>query len=137
MGVEISLYPLLAALELEGGGKAFEDIRDECRSLLRDDVSIEAMLATANDYLASPIVAPMGTYDTWPHHNTPEQAELMLNCSATLMGMNRDPKEIVCAVLTWGVVSAAGRLIIDTMWGPAAPVYWLNHDIIAKRLTTP
>lgn len=61
----------------------------------------------------------------------------MLNCSARLLEMNRDPKEIVCAALSRAVFTAVGRLMLDTMWASPEPVFWLNHDIIAKRLTTP
>jgi hypothetical protein len=58
----------------------------------------------------------------------------MLNCSASLLAMNRNPKEIVCAVLSRAVFTAVGRLMLDALWDSAAPVYWLNHDIVAKRL---
>ena len=135
LGVENSLYPLLEALQKEGGGPRAEEIREECRQLLRDDVSLEALLAEANDYLASPIMAPFKDFGTWPHHNSREQMELMLNSSARLMEMNRSGKEIVCAALSRAVFTGVGRLMLDTMWTPGAPVYWLNHDIIAKRLT--
>jgi hypothetical protein len=134
MGVEISLYPFVAALEKEVGGSVASAVREECRQLLREDVTIEEMLQVANDYLAAPLLAPFGEYASWPHHNTPAQAELMLNCSARLMEMNRNPKEIVCATLSSAVVSGVGKLILDRMWAPEAPVYWLNHDIIARRL---
>jgi hypothetical protein len=137
MGVEISLYPLLAALEKEGNGIVAAELKEECRRLLRDDVTIESLLAVANDYLAAPVMAQFGDYATWPHHNILEQAELMLNCSARLMAMNKDPKEIVCAALSRAVVNAVGRLMLDTMWASPDHVYWLNHDIVAKRLTTP
>jgi len=136
MGVENSLYPLLAALDREGGaGMAFE-IREECRRLLRDDASLESLLAEAGEYLAAPILTDFRNFETWPHHNTLEQAELMLNCSARLLEMNLNPKEIVCAVLSRAVFTAVGKLMLDTMWDTSAPVFWLNHDIVAKRLTT-
>jgi hypothetical protein len=135
MGVEISLYPLLAALEREGDGGMAISIRDECRRLLRDGASLETLLAEADKYLATTVLSGMRDYDTWPHHNTPAQAELMLNCSARLLEMNNNPKEIVCAVLSRAVFTAVGKLMLDTMWEPLAPVFWLNHDIIAKTLT--
>jgi hypothetical protein len=58
----------------------------------------------------------------------------MLNCSAELMGMNSNPKEIVCAALSTAVVDGVGKLIIDSMWEPTAHAWWLNHDIIARQL---
>lgn len=134
LGVEISLYPLLEALRREGGGKYADEMLAECRQLLRDDVSPEAMLAEAEAYLSSPVLAPFRDYDTWPHHNSREQMEFMLDSSARLLAMNRDPKEIVCAALSRAVFTGVGKLMFDTMWQPTAPVWWLNHDIIAKRL---
>lgn len=136
MGVEISLYPFLQALEREGATTLAARLREECQGLLKDEVTVEAMLAAANSYLASPVMEKFSDYATWPHHNTPEQAELMLNCSSYLIGMNKSPKEIVCAILSAEVVRGVGRLILDSIWEPTAPVYWLNHDIIAKRLAS-
>lgn len=134
LGVEISLYPLLVAFDREGGGGATGAIIEECRQLLRDDFSIEALLAAANDYLAAPLMAQFGDYGSWPHHSTREQMEAMLVSSARLLEMNKNPKEIVCAALSRGVFTAVGKLMLDTMWDSTAPVFWLNHDIIARRL---
>ncbi len=131
MGVEISLYPLLASLEREGDVAAAE----ECRQLLQEEASIGELLAEADRYLANPLIAGFRDFDSWPHHNSREQAELMLNCSANLLEMNRNPKEIVCAVLSRRVFTAVGKLMLDSMWEPSAPAFWLGHDIIAKRLT--
>ncbi len=136
MGVEISLYPLLAAFEREGEGGMTPTLREECRQLLRDDVSLEALLDEADSYLSSPLMAGFRSFESWPQHNTAEQAELMLNSSARLLDMNKNPKEIVCAVLSRGVFTGVGKLMLDTMWKPTAPVFWLGHDIIAKRLKT-
>ncbi|SNB46712.1 hypothetical protein [Geobacter sp. DSM 9736] len=136
LGVELSLYPLLAALDREGGGPVAESIKEECRQLLRDDVSLETLLAEANAYLSSPLHAPFREYATWPHHNTREQMELMLNSSARLMEMSRNPKEIVCAALSRAVFTGVGWLMLDTMWSSSEPVYWVSHDVIAKRLLT-
>jgi len=134
LGVEISLYPFLAALEREGGGTAYRQLVDECRALLKEGASIDTLLARANDYLASPLMAGFRDLAGWPLHNTPEQADYMLNCATELLGLNDNPKEIVCAALSRAVFTGVGRLMFDTAWQPAAPVFWLNHDIVAKRL---
>ena len=81
-------------------------------------------------------MARFSSYEEWPHHNTPEQAELMLSRATELLDMNRNPKEIVCAVLSRAVFTAVGKLMLDASWNPSASVLWLNHDIIAKRLVT-
>lgn len=134
LGVELSLYPLLTALEREGAGEVHRKVADECRALLKDGVTLDALLAAANEYLASPLMAGFRDFAGWPQHNTPEQAEFMLTRATELIAMNANPKEIVCAVLSRAVFTAVGRLMLDSSWEPAAPVFWLNHDIIAKRL---
>jgi hypothetical protein len=130
LGVENSLYPLLASLKAAGE----EEIAKECQGLLREGATIESLLALANTYLAAPVVTATRDFASWPQHNSPQQQEYMLNCSAELIGMNADQKEIVCAVLSRGVFQGVGRLMFDSSWAPKAPLYWLNHDVIAKRL---
>lgn len=136
LGVEISLYPLLGALEREGGGPRAEEIRNSCASLLREGATIESLLAKADDYLSSPVLAKFHDIKTWPHHNTLEQAELMLNSATELQDMNTDPKEIVCAELSRAVFRSVGTLMFRSIWNAQAPVLWLNHDIIAKQIVS-
>jgi hypothetical protein len=134
LGVEISLYPLLAAMEREGGGEAANRLRSSCASLLKQGVTLEELLSAANSYLADPVLAGFRDYSTWPHHNNAEQAALMLNSATRMLEMNRDMKEIVCAELSRAVFRTVGQLKLRTSWKPGAPVFWLNHDIIARQL---
>jgi hypothetical protein len=136
LGVEISLYPLLTALEREGGGPVADEIRNKCTVLLKDGETLDMLLQQANAYLASPLLAGFGDLAAWPHHNSKEQAELMLDCSARLLGMNSDPKQVVCAELSQAVFRGVGRLMFDSSWQPQAPALWLGHGIIARRLVT-
>jgi len=136
LGVEISLYPLLRALEREGSGPHAEAIRNRCASLLKDGATLETLLAKADSYLSSPVLAKFRDLDAWPHHNTVDQAELMLTSATELLEMNRDPKEIVCAELSRAVFSAVGSLMFRSIWNPVSPVLWLNHDIIARQIVS-
>jgi hypothetical protein len=136
LGVEISLYPLLSALRMEGGGSAAESIFSACLSLLKDGVSLEELLEKANCYLSHPALAPFGDFSSWPLHNTAAQSALMLAQAGELLEMNRDSKNIVCAELSRAVFRAVGRLIFRTSWQPGAPVFWLNHDIVARQILT-
>jgi hypothetical protein len=136
LGVEISLYPLLTALQHEGGGPSAEAIRNRCSSLLKEGATLSELLAKADSYLSSPTLEKFRDLDAWPHHNTWEQAELMLNSATELLEMNRDPKEIVCAELSRAVFSAVGKLMFRSIWNPVSPVLWLNHDIIAGQITS-
>jgi hypothetical protein len=136
LGVEISLYPLLSALEREGEGPRAEEIRNRCAVLLKDGATLESLLAKADSYLSSPVLAKFRDFESWPHHNSAEQAELMLNSATELLDMNRDPKEIVCAELSRAVFRAVGTLMFRSIWNPVSPVLWLNHDIIARQIVS-
>ena len=130
LGVENSLYPLIDALRAEGE----EGIIKECQALLREGVSLDMLLEVANTYLNSELVTGTRDFDSWPQHNSPQQQEYMLNTSAELISMNADQKDIVCAVLSRGVFQGVGKLMFDSSWEPKAPIFWLNHDVIAKTL---
>jgi hypothetical protein len=134
LGVELSLYPLLAALEKEGDGSSAEEIRIACRALLKEGVSLEEVTDAANTYLSNPLMADFRDFAAWPRHNSAEQAELMLTSATTMLEMNRNQKEIVCAELSRAVFRAVGRLMFRTSWEPGAPLFWLNHDIVARQI---
>lgn len=136
LGVEISLYPLLQALQKEGGGPEADAILEKCRALLKEKVTMDELLAKANEYLGSPVLQKFRDFEGWPHHNSQDQAELMLNAATELLEMNRDQKEIVCAELSTAVFRAVGALMFRGIWKPSAPVLWLNHDIIAKEIVS-
>jgi hypothetical protein len=132
LGVEISLYPLLTAIRREAGKAASAPLFARCQGMLREGETVEHLLERADSYLASPVLGAIIDYDSWPQHNTLEQAELMLAASAELMGMHADQKQLVCAELSRIVFLATGRLMIHASWNPPAPAVWLNHDIIAR-----
>jgi hypothetical protein len=134
MGVEISLYPLLEALAREGDGPVAAALRAECQALLAEGATLERLLAGANAFLKAPLQAEFRDLAAWPHHNTREQMEAMLTCSAELLALNANPKEIVCAPLSRAVFRAVGYLMFNDSWAPTAPVAWLNHEIIARAL---
>lgn len=136
MGVEISLYPLLAAMKKEGESAATRSVFAECQALLNEGVSLDDLLQKAEEYLSSPVMKQFADLSAWPHHNTLEQMELMLAASAELIAMNKSPKEIVCAPLSRVVFQSTGQLMFHDSWAPEKPVAWLNHDIIAKCLNS-
>jgi hypothetical protein len=134
LGVEISLYPLLTAIRRKVGDAASAPLFARCQTMLKDGESIENLLERANTYLSSPILSAIVKFESWPQHNTLDQAELMLAASAELMGMHADQKQLICAELSRIVFLSTGRLMLHASWNPAAPALWLNHDIIARLL---
>ncbi|MBJ6727821.1 enoyl ACP reductase FabMG family protein [Geomesophilobacter sediminis] len=130
LGVENSLYPLLSSLQQEGE----QETAKECAKLLKEGETIEKVLAKANEYLSNPLVTATRDLATWPQHNSREQQDYMLASSAELLAMNENQKDIVCAVLSRAVFEGVGKLMINASYAPKAPLYWLNHDVIAKCL---
>jgi hypothetical protein len=93
LGVEVALYPLLEAIRREGPGTpAAEDAWARCRSLLAPGAMLEGVLARAETFLASPVMARFRSLETWPQHSTREQTEAALSASADLMAMSADPR---------------------------------------------
>ncbi|HEY3307485.1 MAG TPA: hypothetical protein VGJ93_03430 [Desulfuromonadaceae bacterium] len=133
LGVEISLYPLLVSIR-NAVGDLSTPLYDNCQGMLKEGETVECLLERADTYLASPVLSAILDYDTWPQHNTREQAELMLSASAELLGMHSDQKRLVCAELSRIVFLATGRLMLHSSWKPAAPAVWLNHINIAELL---
>jgi hypothetical protein len=134
LGVEISLYPLLSAIRLEAGDQVAAPLEARCQGMLNDGETVAALLERADTYLSSPVLDKIVDFATWPQHNTREQAELMLACSAELMGMHADQKQLVCAELSRIVFLATGRLMLHSSWNPSSAVVWLNHDIIGRLI---
>jgi hypothetical protein len=141
-GVELSLYPLLASVREAGraaggaGTAAAEAIWARCRALLREGATLEAMLERADRFLADPVLAPFRDLATWPHHSTRAEMELMLPAADEVLAFSADQKNTVAGELSRLVFGAVGRLMLAEAWEPAAPVCWLGHDVIAKRVVT-
>jgi hypothetical protein len=134
LGVEISLYPLLSAIRREAGQQIAVPLEASCQAMLKEGETLTNLLERTNNYLSSPILDQIEDFDTWPQHNSREQAELMLACSAELMEMHTDQKQLVCAELSRIVFLATGRLMLHNSWRPSSAVVWLNHDIISRLL---
>ncbi|MGB9080454.1 MAG: hypothetical protein WCD00_04085 [Desulfuromonadaceae bacterium] len=134
LGVEISLYPLLSAVRREAGAQIAAPLEARCQGMLKEGETVATLLERADTYLSSPILERIVDFSTWPQHNTREQAELMLACSAELMEMHADQKQLVCAELSRIVFLAVGRLMLHSSWNPFSAVVWLNHDIIGRLL---
>ena len=134
LGVEIPLYRLLEAIRSKLGAERSTGLFQRCQDLLKEGETVERMLERAEAYLASPLITGMLEFDSWPQHNTQQQAEMMLSASAELMAMHVDQKSLVCAELSRIVFQATGRLILHGSWAPDAPVVWLDHEIVAKLL---
>jgi hypothetical protein len=143
LGVELSLYPLLQAVrdagrEAGGGAPAVADaLWAACRALLKEGATLEAMLERVERFLSAPELASQRALEAWPCHSERAQMELMLAASDEVLAMSADARNAVAAELSRVVFAAVGRLMLDEAWEPAAPVRWLNHDVVARRHVRP
>ena len=136
LGVELSLYPLLTALQQVAPAQSVP-LAERCKALLADDCSLDSLMATAADYLGAPLINDALEFKTWPQHSTRDQMELMLATSAKLMEMHRDQKQLICAELSRLVFRSTGRLMVQSSWSGTEAAVWLNHDTIATLVTDP
>jgi hypothetical protein len=132
-GVEVSLYPLLAAMQKDGANKEHvATVLKECKELLKDDVTSEQILKFTNDYLTSELTLKHSKFAEWPQNSSQVQMEYMLNASDYLIGLHKDEKNLITAVLSEVVFKSCGYVMLHDSWAPKAPVAWINHDIVAR-----
>ncbi len=134
VGVELSLFPLLNTLKKENGGDWAQQQCDLCNDLLVDDVSLQDILQKIEDYNANSVITQFRNYEAWPMDNTEELAEVMIGTSSEITALHKDNKKLITDHLSSLVLEGTGPLMFHEIAQPSAPVLWLNHDIIAKKL---
>jgi hypothetical protein len=134
VGVELSLFPLLHALKRENGGAWAEAQWQACRVLLQEVATLEVLLREIDNYNASDVMRRFRNFEAWPMDNSRELADLMISTSDKITQMHIDRKALVTDLLSALVLEGTGPLMFYETSDPAAPVIWLNHDIIARQL---
>lgn len=130
-GVEVSLYPLLEALQKDPDHKPqAQQVLADCKKLLKEDVDLEQVKNFLNDYLKNPITLKHSKYELWPQHSDKEQMEYMLESSDHLIGLHKDEKQLMTANLSEVVFKACGYVMLHDSWKPQAPVAWIGHDLV-------
>ena len=74
-------------------------------------------------------------FEAWPMDNNAELADLMIGTSDDITQMHIERKSLITDLLSALVLEGTGPLMFHEVSKPAAPVLWLNHDIIAKQLS--
>ena len=133
-GIELSLLPLLAALKLEGGGAWVDAQWERADALLKDDISVDDMLARVTAYQLDPAMAPYYDFAAWPKPNSADQVEQTVGTSQDIVAMHRDAKALISDQLSQHVVTTTGQLMFADIAQPEAPVKWLDHDLVARQL---
>jgi DNA-binding transcriptional MerR regulator len=136
VGVELSLFPLLRALKQEGGADWADQQWAICQGLLEDGVSLQSILEMIESYNNDPTSASFRNFEGWPMDNTPDLADIMIGTSEEITRLHKDRKALITDHLSALVLEGAGPLMFHGAAEKIAPVLWLNHDIIARRLNT-
>lgn len=134
LGVEVALYPLIKALKKEGSdSNTTKSTLEACQRLLKDEFTLDDIINKTQNYLKDELVQKWPSLDGWPQHNGPQQMELMRNSSSELIDMHKDKKQLMTQPLSEVVFKACGSLMFDESWDIQKPVWWVGHDIVAKR----
>jgi len=134
VGVELSLFPLLAALKKEGGGAWADQQWAICQQLLEDGVALDTILEMIEAYNGDATSATFRNFEAWPMDNTPALADVMIGTSEEITKLHKDKKALITDHLSSLVLESAGPLMFHGAAEKIAPVLWLNHDIIARKL---
>ncbi len=132
-GVEIPLYPLIAALRKENPGASItKSLIVLCRELLKPEHSIDEILQITDEYFRSNLKKEWTKYDIWPQHNGSKQMEQMQTTSERIIGMHKDPKQLLSKDLSEVVFRSCGKAIFREGSRPRKSVLWIGHDLVAK-----
>ncbi len=134
VGVELSLFPLLNALKKEGGSAWAQQQWDICQDLLADGVPLQGLLDKIAAYNGDATSVEFRNFAAWPMDNTPALAEVMIGTSDEVTKLHKTREQLISDHLSSLVLEGTGPLMFHEVSAPAAPVIWLNHDIIARQL---
>lgn len=134
-GVEVSLYPLLGAIQKEGENSQYcKNVLHQCQSLMKEEHSFSEIMGFTNTYVHNDLIESHSDFAKWPQHNSIDQMAYMLDSSEHLIAMHKDPKQLMTFPLSEEVFKATGEVMLHDSWTCAEPVLWLNHDIVAKSM---
>lgn len=132
-GVELSLYPLLTALQKEGSAQPHvSQFVSRMQAALKDGVATADIKKFTDDYLSSPLIREHCIFEKWPQHSSKDQLEKMLHAADHLVEQHRDSKVLMTFSLSEVVFSACGQVMLSDALQPESAVSWINHDVIAK-----
>lgn len=142
LGVEVSLYPLLGALERAKaeaspeGLKRIDSILQECQTLLKPEHSFSAIMKFTEDYINSDLIRSHSLFKQWPQNNSQLQMEKMLSASETLFKQHIDEKQLMTSVLSEQVFRATGHVMFHDSYACERSVWWLGHDVLSLALAS-
>jgi len=135
LGVEVPLYKLMQAIQKIKGDEAFNQIKEKCNSLLKDEFSIQDVLTNLDSYFSNENITPLADWEKgWPQHNNAEQMLFMRTLSSEIIDMHKDNKELMTAELSQLCYNSCGLAMLDESWSPRHGTTWVGHDLVAKLM---
>ncbi len=132
-GVEVSLYPLIQALQKETPqNQKTQKILSECNALLKEEYNFATLKKYLDDYFADPLIKQKNVYRDWPMHSSQQHLEKMLITSDALYDMHKDNKNLITALLSEAVFESCGQVMLHDCWAPKNSSAWIGHDLISK-----
>lgn len=136
-GVEVSLYPLIGAIQKEGESSTYcKKVLAHCQDLLKAEHTFSEIMDFTSAYVNNKITKDHSHFDQWPQQNSKDQMAFMLNSSEHLIAMHKDPKHLITFPLSEEVFKATGAVMFHDAWTCEKPVLWLNHDIVARFMAS-
>lgn len=135
-GVEVSLYPLILAMQKEcPQSVATKEMLSRCAELLQDpSKNFEEIKKLTYQFMTDPDLVAKTNFNQWPSHSSKAQLEKMLAVSEQLYALHKDEKNLLTAVLSEYVFQACGYLMLHDSYQPKQSTAWIGHDVIAKTL---
>ncbi len=133
VGGEISLFPLLAALEKETShSKVTQQILNQAQSFMKEGFSWKQLVQMSSDFLQLPSVRDLCNFEKWPQHSKPDVMEKMLQLCDEMSALQKTNKQEIAAMLSELVFQASAKIMITDIWHPSSAVRWIGHDVLAK-----
>tara|TARA_Y100001935_G_scaffold250516_1_gene250806 strand:- start:5086 stop:6504 length:1419 start_codon:yes stop_codon:yes gene_type:complete len=135
LGVEVALYPLMAALQKEGGDHPkVKEVISHCEKLIDPKVKFEDLVQITDNYFGSDLIQnKWSDFEAWPQHNGPEQMEMMRNTSNKILDLHLDSKKLMTQSLSEIVFHSCGKIMLREGYQPESAVWWIGHDACAKE----
>lgn len=137
VGVEVPLYPFIAAMKKEGASAPkIQETLSRAMALLKPEYGFDEIVRFTDQALSSPELRSVCHFTKWPEHNNKAQMEALIAASDKLVEMHKDPKNLITFVLSEEIFRATGHVMYHDSWALQEPVYWLGHDVLAKALAS-
>jgi len=136
LGVEVALYPLMAAIRKEGGSDhpKVKTLIQNCEKLIDPQVKFEDLMKITDAYFGSSLIQDeFSKFNEWPQHNGPQQMEMMRTTSDKIIDLHLDSKRLMTQDLSEIVFHSCGKVMLREGFRPASPVWWIGHDACAKE----